>query len=46
MMATFLHGLELGIALGVALVAIPTNAKLRLLHFEGLVLPRRKAGAR
>ena len=43
---TFLHGLELGFALGVAMVAIPTTAKLRLLHFEGLMLPRRKAGSR
>ncbi len=46
MTATFLHGLELGFALGIAMVAIPITAKLRLLNFEGLVLPRRKAGAR
>lgn len=46
MTGTFLQGIELGLALGVALVAIPLAGKLRLLHFEGLVLPRRKAGSR
>lgn len=46
MTATFLHGIELGFALGAAVVAIPTTMKLRLLRFEGLVIPRRKAGSR
>ena len=43
---TVLQGIELGFVLGVAVVAIPIKAKLRLLHFEGLVIPRRKAGSR
>lgn len=43
---TFLHGLEIGFALGAATIAVGLKPRLRLLHFEGLVLPRRKAGSR
>lgn len=46
MTPAFFHGLEIGFALGVATVAIALRSRLRLLHFEGLVLPRRKAGSR
>lgn len=34
------------IAIGVAVVAIVVAPRLRMLQFEGLVLPRRKAGSR
>ena len=46
MTATFLHGLELGFALGAGVVTLAIAPRLRVLHFPGLVIRRRKAGSR
>ena len=46
MTATFLHGIELGFALGVSFVAVAIAPRLRVLQFPGLVIPRRKVGSR
>jgi hypothetical protein len=43
---TPLQGIELGFALGVATVVLVIVPCLRMLQFEGFVLPRRKAGSR